>query len=298
MNERLRKILVAILPFALYAVYAFVRSDLRVEHLVVLALVAILAVARKPLLDGLYPFGLVFLLYDGMRPFQNVGLSQDRVHLCDLRALEANLFGAHGSTLHDYFFAHHAIALDLLCAVPYATFIPWCVVASLWLYKKDRAAMQQFAWGFFFLNLAGFVTYHVLPAAPPWYFHGHGCVVDLATKASEGAALARVDAFLGVGYFHGMYGKASSVFGALPSLHCAYPLLVVLVGFRFAGPKLRAIGTAYWLLMIFSAVYLDHHWLIDALLGSFYAVVVYVGLAAARHAHLEHRTLSSPQATP
>ena len=28
--------------------------------------------------------------------------------------------------------------------------------------------MRRFAWTFFFLNVAGFLTYHLYPAAPPW----------------------------------------------------------------------------------------------------------------------------------
>jgi membrane-associated phospholipid phosphatase len=71
-----------------------------------------------------------------------------------------------------------------------------------------------------------------------------------------------------------MYSKGSSVFGALPSLHCAYPLLLVIQGWRSFGPKLRAVALAYYAAMVFSAVYLDHHWIIDALLGSAYAATV------------------------
>lgn len=88
----------------------------------------------------------------------------------------------------------------------------------------------------------------------------------------------RVDAMLGVSYFHGMYSKASSVFGALPSLHCAYPFLVVLEGWRSFGPRLRVLSVAYWLLMIFASIYLDHHWLIDGILGSTYALVASIVL--------------------
>lgn len=264
-----------IAPFIVYAIVAFARSDLRFEHIAVIAIVAALTLIgprTNELLRGLYPLGLVFILYDGMRPFQRLGLTESRVFLCDLRAFEARLFGAHGNTLHDYWQAHPSAALDVLCAIPYATFILWSALGAIWLYFEDRPAMRRFMWGFLLLNVAGFITYHVVPAAPPWYFHTHGCVVDLATKASEGPALARVDALLGFAYFHGMYGKASSVFGALPSLHCAYPLLLVLEGWRAFGPKLRVASVAYYLAMVFSAVYLDHHWVTDALLGSAYAV--------------------------
>ena len=264
-----------VLPFIAYALLAFVRSDLRFDHIAVMLSVATLACASRrtnELARGLYPIALVFLLYDAMRPYQRLGLTPERVLLCDLRAFEASLFGRDGHTVHDYWQAHTSTALDLICAVPYGTFILWSALGGVWLYVKDRPAMKRFMWAFFLMNVAGFITYHVLPAAPPWYFHAHGCTVDLATKATEGLALARVDAWIGVPYFHGMYGKASSVFGALPSLHCAYPFLLVIVGWRSFGRKLRIAALSYYALMVFSAVYLDHHWIVDAVLGSAYAV--------------------------
>lgn len=269
-----------ILPWVVYAAYSLARGDFRADPLLVVVLVSALAYAgrrSKEIFLGLYPVGLVFILYDGMRPFQKVGLSESRVHACDLRGLESSLFGwnseAGPQTLHDYFQAHHTSALDLFCAIPYATFILWCVAGGVYLYVKNRPAMQRFMWAFLLMNMAGFVTYHVLPAAPPWYIHAHGCTIDLATKASEGPALARVDALLGIHYFHGMYGKASSVFGALPSLHCAYPFLLVVSGWATFGWRLRVAVITYTLWMIFSAIYLDHHWLLDALLGLTYATL-------------------------
>jgi inositol phosphorylceramide synthase catalytic subunit len=268
-------------PFAVYAAYSAARSDLRVEHVLLVLVAAGLAVIgprTKELLFGLFPFGLVGVLYDGMRPFQKLGLSESRVLVCDLRALEARLFGwetgGERFTLHDFFRDHHLTALDVFSAIPYATFILWCVAGAIYLYVKDRPAMTRFAWGFLLLNVIGFATYHLLPAAPPWYFHAHGCGVDLATSPSEGPVLARVDALLGFGYFQGMYAKGSSVFGALPSLHCAYPLLLVIEGWRAFGPRMRAAAIAYYLAMVFAAIYLDHHWVLDALLGSAYAVGV------------------------
>ena len=275
-----RYALVPLIPFVAYALLSAARSDLRVEHVGAIVLVAGLAYTgprTKSLLAAIYPVGLVGLLYDGMRPLKNLGLSPERVLLCDLRALELRLFGFEVNgfrmTLHDWFLVHHWPAVDLLAAFPYATFILASLACAVFLAVRDPAAMKRFTWAFFATNVAGFVTYHLLPAAPPWYFHTHGCTVDLATHASEGPALMRVDAMLGVSYFHGMYSKASSVFGALPSLHCAYPFLVVLEGWRSFGPRLRVLSVAYWLLMIFASIYLDHHWLLDGILGSTYALI-------------------------
>jgi hypothetical protein len=232
----------------------------------------------KKLLLGVYPLGLVGLLYEAMKPLESLGVTPGRVHLCDLRAAELWVFGvgagASRVTLHDRMQAHPSAVLDALCALPYGTFLFVCVACAVWLYLRDYPRMVRFGWCFFALNVVGFATYHVYPAAPPWYFHVHGCTIDLAARASEGANLARVDAWTGVPFFAGMYGRASDVFGAVPSLHVAYALLVVLLGWPTFSPAWRAATLSFLLVMSFAAVYLDHHWVLDVIAGAAYCVVV------------------------
>jgi membrane-associated phospholipid phosphatase len=269
------------LPFLLHAVWSVSQGRFHGENAVVLALVLVLFATgprTRRLFLGIYPIGLVGLLYDTMRLVQQVGVTTDRVHLCDLRGSELALFGmdmdGQRVTFHDWFQAHPSPVLDAVCAVPYATFIFVCIACAVWLYLRDYPRMLRFTWCFFALNVAGFVTYHLYPAAPPWYFHVHGCTVDVLAHASEGPALARVDARLGLHYFAGMYGRSASVFGAMPSLHCAYPLLVVLEGWAAFNRPWRVASVAFWSLMCFSAVYLDHHWVLDALAGITYCLLV------------------------
>jgi membrane-associated phospholipid phosphatase len=178
--------------------------------------------------------------------------------------------------VHDWFRAHPSTVLDVLCAIPYGTFIFVTCAFAAYLYVTDYERMRRFAWNFFLMNVVGFTTYHLYPAAPPWYFHEHGCTVDLLARASEGPALAHVDRLLGVAYFAGMYGRASDVFGAMPSLHVAYPLLIVLYGWTRFGVALRAASVAFLLAMAFSAVYLDHHWILDLVAGTLDAVVMFL----------------------
>jgi hypothetical protein len=238
--------------------------------------------ATKKLFLGIYPFGLVGLFYDTMRVVKDVGLSPQTVHLCDLRAYEMALFGVtvagQRMTLHDWFQTHWSPAIDLLCAFPYAAFIFVCLAFAVWLYFRDYKRMLRFSWCFLALNVLGFVTYHLYPAAPPWYYHSHGCVIDMAARASEGPNLARVDAMLGVHYFSGMYGRASDVFGAMPSLHCAYAAILLVEGWGILDKGWRAASAVFFVWMVFAAVYLDHHWVLDAVAGVSYCLLV-VGAA-------------------
>jgi inositol phosphorylceramide synthase catalytic subunit len=272
------------LPFFAHALWAASCRQFHWENVVVLAIViSLFAIGprTKKLLLGAYPIGLVGVLYDSMKAVKNVGVSPERVHLCDLRMHELASFGVSMNgervTYHDWFQAHPSPLLDAICAIPYGTFAFVCFGCAVWLYFRDYASMRRFTWCFLALNVAGFVTYHVYPAAPPWYYHAHGCAVDMLAHASEGPNLARVDAWLGVRYFAGMYGRSSDVFGAMPSLHVAYALIVFLEGWATFNKAWRGASLAFFGLMCFSAVYLDHHWVLDVLAGIAYCIVMVTG---------------------
>jgi hypothetical protein len=287
-----------LLPFVVHAAWSVTRGP-RWEQMAVFAGVVALFAAgprARRLFVGAYPIGLVGLLYDAMRPLQRWGVSPERVHLCDLRATEIALFGVRvdgqPATVHDWLQPRASRALDVLCAFPYGTFLFACLACAVWLYFRDYARMVRFGWCFFALNVAGFLTYHLYPAAPPWYYHAHGCQLDLLASASEGPNLARVDAWIGVPYFAGMYRRSSSVFGAMPSLHCAYPLLILVEGWSSFPAAARAAASAFFALMCFSAVYLDHHWICDAVAGVVYCLAV-AGIARAAGSFLRERRRSA-----
>jgi inositol phosphorylceramide synthase catalytic subunit len=269
------------LPFIGYALVMAALGELRWDHVVLALLIALLAYSNERTRDfciGAYPIALTAIVYGSMRYIKSLGVTPARIHLCDLRDIELRLFGVtvNGEriTLQDWFRAHPCTALDLYCAIPYATFLIACVICAITLYLRDPPALPRFAWGFFVLNIAGFITYHVYPAAPPWYFHAYGCQVDILAPSRPGPPLERVDALLGIAYFHGMYGRASDVFGAVPSLHVAYPLMILIEGwksFRWAG---RALSLVFLPSMCFAAVYLDHHWVVDVVLGLLYSLLI------------------------
>lgn len=274
------------LPFVLWPLGCVLAGLGRWEHAAIMIGVPALAYASarsKRLFLGLLPFGVLGLVYDAMRFVKDVGVSTERVHLCDLRAIDmriasATVGGARG-TVHDWLQAHDSLPLDLLFAIPYGTFIFVAIAFAIYLYVKDYERMRVFGWVFLLVNLAGFATYHLYPAAPPWYFHAHGCSVDLAAHASEGPKLARVDAFLGIHYFRDFYGRASDVYGAVPSLHVAYPMLIMLFGWPVLRLPGRVLAVVFLLLMCTAAVYLDHHWIVDVVAGLAITIAVF---AAAR----------------
>ncbi len=282
------------LPFVAWGVSRLAVGELRWEYLLFLFVVPILAFATKGtkrLFVALYPIALLALTYDLMRYVKDVGLDPANVHVCDLRALDARLFGfSDGRTVHDWLQAHSLPWLDRVAALPYGTFIYVEVLFAVWLFCKSEKAALRFGWAFLVMNLMGFVTYHLVPGAPPWYFHAHGCTVDLSVAASEGPNLARVDQWLGFGYFHGFYARSNDVFGCVPSLHVAYPMLIVLESFRWAKLPGRLLALGWAALMCFAAVYLDHHWVVDVVLGLAYGVVAWTVVGWALRPSAQPRT--------
>jgi membrane-associated phospholipid phosphatase len=62
--------------------------------------------------------------------------------------------------------------------------------------------------------------------------------------------------------------------GALPSLHAAWPFLLLVFLWPIAAPKWRAVLVAYALAMAFTLVYSADHFVFDVLLGWTYVIVV------------------------
>jgi phosphatidylglycerophosphatase A len=223
------------------------------------------------------------LLYAALGPFAKAGVSASRVHGCDLRAIDAALVpvGA-GETIHDILQRHHVAFLDLYFAIPYATYLVACFAFAVYMFFRDEAAMRRFTLGFLLLNATAFALYHIVPAAPPWYVHAHGCAIDMGATPSAGPSLLRVDAMLGVPYFAAFYARSTTVFGAMPSLHAAYPTLIFLVARRAVGRALKIALGGFAVSMFAAAIYLDHHWVVDVLAGIASACCVHFVVATPR----------------
>ncbi|RYY10735.1 MAG: phosphatase PAP2 family protein [Cytophagaceae bacterium] len=67
--------------------------------------------------------------------------------------------------------------------------------------------------------------------------------------------------------FQSIYAKNANVFAAMPSLHSAYPVVVLFYSFK---NKTRFLPVIFSLIMVgiwFAAVYTSHHYLLDVLAG-------------------------------
>lgn len=260
----------------LYALMMSALGFFRWEYVVVALVCPALAFASQRGRDffaDISPYVAFGIGYDAVKYVIDATITPERVLSCGLRDLELALFSVGpGMTPQDFFAVHHPVGLDLLFTVPYAVFFIVPIVYAAYLFRFDRPRMRYFLWSFAIANFIAFVIWTLVPAAPPWYVRLYGCEVDLSTPPYA-AGLLRVDALLGIGYFESFYSRASQVFGALPSMHCAFPTIGLLTAWRFTRWNTRWIHITYALLMFGASVYLDHHWIVDGLAGWTVAII-------------------------
>ncbi len=270
----------AFLPLG-YLVVLVIVGEARAEHFVVIAVLTALAAGTRitrDLLSAIVPGIIAAVVTDLIRHPRNRFVTPERVWGCELRQIETALFGfGTGQTPADFFSMRNSPAADLFFAIPYTVFIGAVVIYAAVLYLVDRQKMLRFLWIFALVHCVAVVIWVAMPAAPPWYIRAHGCTID-AEALPSAAALLRLDQRFGITYFHDFYSRAPAVFGALPSLHVAYPACALAAAWRSAGTVERCIHVALTLWMVVASLYLDHHWLLDGLLSFVIVGAVYLAL--------------------
>jgi inositol phosphorylceramide synthase catalytic subunit len=228
-----------------------------------------------------FPFMLTGIVFDSMRYFYWQGIA-GRVHLAAPYELERRVFGVGGSTLNEIFERHHGPLLDLACGFAYLTYVgEYLALAFIMFWRGRYRAVSTFAASFLLVNVMGYVTYFIYPAAPPWYVSQYGLGPVRYDVGPAAAAAHRFDALLGTRFFDAMYGRGVDVFGAYPSLHVAYPLIAAVLAFRLSELRwARWPALGFFLLMCLSAVYLQHHYVTDVVLGGVYAIVALAAVTA------------------
>jgi hypothetical protein len=232
------------------------------------------------LLEWLPFFGLL-VAYDYLRGAVSVMAGQ--AHVVPQLDLDKALFGGQLPTVWLQEHLWHAADprwYDYAVWGVYMThfFAVWVTAAFLW--RRARPRFRRYAATAVLLSLAAFATYWAYPAQPPWL-------------AGEGVLMPSVDRIvptvwdqLGVPTAQSIYENGDFVnpVAAMPSLHAAFPLMLLLF-FWSSGRWVRLGLGAYTLAMGFTLVYGGEHFVADILAGWAMALgvhaVVSAGAAAA-----------------
>jgi hypothetical protein len=241
--------------------------------------------ARSMLVDWL-PLMIVLLCYDlslpvrkwvGIKPHVWPQLDADRIVFGQLPTtwLQQRLYQA--GVAHWYDYVGFVVYLSHF-------FVTLIVLAVLWKVSYER--FRRYRALVVALATAGFVTYVVFPAVPPWLAAVRGYIepVHRVIAGMWGAA--------GVEPAKALFENQNDFFNqeaAIPSLHAAYPMLLLLF-FWGAGRWVRASLIAYVLAMAFTLVYAGEHYVADILIGWLYAGAVIAGVHWARRRRAARRS--------
>lgn len=246
--------------------------------LVALGLAAVMLGRGRLFFRDWIPFIGLFFAYELMRGYaDNFGA---QVHAGDVIAAERFLFLGHVPTEVLQSALHPASGFDpfaMVSVVFYFLHFPLPIAAGFFLWLRRRPAYYDYVAALIVLSMAGFVTYLLLPVAPPWWAHEHGLLDGVLKLRDQGfAELSNAAGFSQANYVYSytFYDINPNEVAAFPSLHAGYPFLA----FLFAR---RAFGRAGWLMLAYAAcvwfavVYLGEHYAVDVIAGIAYATVAY-----------------------
>jgi hypothetical protein len=249
------------------------KSDQLVLVLIFNILFYVSSQTRKFIL-GFSIFIFYWIIFDYMKAFPNY--NYNTVHIADLYNFEKHLFGIKVNgvilTPNEYFNIKGTTFLDIVTGLFYLCWIPVPLSFAAYLFFKKRRQFLYFALTFLLVNLLGFVVYYLYPAAPPWYIQYHGFAFYPLTLGNTGG-LEKFDAFFNINLFKSIYSKGSNVFAAMPSLHSAYPVIVVYYSIK---NRLKIANVLFIIVMIgiwFTAVYASHHYILDVMAGIICATI-------------------------
>lgn len=228
----------------------------------------------RKFITGFSIFIIFWIIFDYMKAFPNY--RYNTVHIEDLYTAEKKLFGINDQgmllTPNEYWQLHSNTFLDILTGICYLCWVPVPLAFATYLFFKNRTGFLHFSLSFLLVNLLGFVIYYVYPAAPPWYVQTRGFEFFAHTPGNVGG-LGRFDLFFGTGIFKSLYEKSSNVFAAMPSLHAAYPLIVLFYGLKYKMKWFNILFAAIMFGIWFAAIYNSHHYILDILAGIACAIV-------------------------
>lgn len=225
------------------------------------------------------PILLYGIMYDSFRyiPFDSLL----PIHIKDVFQWDLYLFGVSSGggiiPLSQYVFevlAHPVF--DLISGFIYFLHVPMMLVVLVILWKYGSAEKaQRYTLAFFIMNVLAFSTHFLFPVAAPWYVENFGFSQPMGPIPGDPAGLVRFEQVLGLSFFSENYSISPVIFGAVPSMHAGFSTLGWLYSFQI-NRKFSIFMGFYVLTMVFSALYLQHHYMVDLVWGIFYALLAWI----------------------
>jgi hypothetical protein len=247
----------------IFGLFMFMGIGVTPELLFLLLTAGFAIRSRRRFIRDFAPFLLLLFSYDAMRGFADN--LNGHVYMDYPIKIDEMLFGEVPTVaLQRWLFHGHAGWLEYTAASLHVVhfFLPVMLGAIIWQHYHDQ--YWTFVMSLLVLSYAAFMTFMLVPTAPPWYaaLHGHLDGVQLVHNNLPALSVA--------------YNVLSpNEVAAMPSLHAGYPVLFSLFAIRLWGWK----GTPvilYTIAVDFAIMYMGHHYFTDIAGGTLFAIVTYV----------------------
>lgn len=248
------------------------------DRIFVLLLIVGLATNRARLFLKDWSLFLVVLLAWQVLTGMSRNFGNFKPHVTEMIVVDRTLFFGQVPTIwlqQHLYHPGHLAWYDVAATVLYMLhfLFPVAVAFALWAWK--RSLFLEFMVSFVLLALAGFATFVLFPAAPPWI------------AANWWHYLPHVNRILaaGISFFGGEQSYSTmytwlwthggwDVFGAVPSEHAAFPFLCFLYA-RKAWPRAGWALLLYCIAACTAVVYLGEHYVSDVVAGLIYAAAAF-----------------------
>ena len=166
---------------------------------------------------------------------------------------------------------------DAVAALTYMFHFVLPLAFGFLLWARDRPLFRRFTLTLLAMSYAAFVLFMLFPAAPPWLAAQWGYMEGVERPSYQAYKLFLPQRFADVDTFRLWTQASPNPVAALPSLHAAFPWLVLLFAVQTFG-RWGYLTLIYNVALWFSVVYLSQHWFVDVLAGMALATVAWWGM--------------------
>lgn len=226
--------------------------------------------ARIFLFDWL-PFILSYFGYEFLRSV--VPFISKNVHIWGMIRFDQFLFGILPTVEFQSLLYNplHLQWYDYLSAFVYISHFVTPMIIGFLFWLTDRKIFKEYAIAFLALSYAGLITFVLYPAMPPWMASDLGYLPKISQTLGPIMSHFPITTI----NFPTIYAfVGSDPVAAIPSLHAAFPLLILL----FLIKKFKKLGllfVPYVMGVWFAVIYLGEHYFTDVLIGAIYAVTIF-----------------------
>jgi len=204
-----------------------------------------------------------------------------RAHVTEPIRGDELLFGGHVPTVwlqQHLYTPGHVHWWDVLAVPVYFShfFVSLGVAVLLW--ALSYRLFRRYVWTLVALTVITLATYALFPAAPPWMagLPANHALPDVArvvpdTLRALGGHTVNSAVERGAAY--------SNRVAAMPSLHGAIPMMLLLFSWPVVRARTRVVLLAYVVAMMLTLVYGGEHYVTDILVGYAYAAAAVVGVS-------------------